>query len=154
MFSSKEIIKIFEVALVSFHCYCLIGCIMIARWYRHWNTANTTTNICLLVKNGNRNTKTLVRHKIHREVRNEVRSQSPTQRIGRIPAGNLPILIVIWYPTVSLPESVPERIDYRLASFFSISCRSFSLTLNTIHTISQCYSSNFKHVNVGWEVLR
>ena len=52
LFSSIEVIKFSEVALLSFHCYCLIGCMMVAWWYRSWNTANTTADICLLIENG------------------------------------------------------------------------------------------------------
>ena len=36
----------------------LIGWIVISRAYRPWNDANTTTNIYLLVENGNQNTET------------------------------------------------------------------------------------------------
>ena len=52
LFSRKKIIKFSEVALVSVHWNCLIGCIIIARGYRPWNTANDTSVICLLVKDG------------------------------------------------------------------------------------------------------
>ena len=31
---------------------------------------------------------------------------------------------------------------------------SFSLTLNTFHTLSYCYYSNFEQLNVGWKVIR
>ena len=55
---------------------------------------------------------------------------------------------------VILPKSVLETIDHRLARFFSKCYRSFSLILNTFHTLSQCSYSNHKQVNVGWEVLR
>ena len=56
LFSSKENIKFSEVALVYAHCNYLIGFIMFAPGYRPWNTANTTVNIYLLVKNCNKNT--------------------------------------------------------------------------------------------------
>ena len=58
LFSRKEIIKFSEVTLVSVHCNCVIGCIVIAQGYRLWKTANTTVDICLLVKYGNKNTET------------------------------------------------------------------------------------------------
>ena len=54
---------------------------------------------------------------------------------------------------LTLPESVPETIDHLLVSFFSRNCRSFLSILNTFHTLSQYYYSNFKHVYVGWEKL-
>ena len=37
----------FESALVSVHCNCLIGCIVIAQGYRPLNTDNTTGDISL-----------------------------------------------------------------------------------------------------------
>ena len=55
MFSRKDIL-FSEVALVSVHCNCLIGCIMIAGGYRSWNTANTAADICLLVESSNKDT--------------------------------------------------------------------------------------------------
>ena len=58
LFSRKEIIKFSEVALASVPCNFLTGCIVVARRYRSWNTTNTTTDICLLVKNCNKNTET------------------------------------------------------------------------------------------------
>ena len=58
LFSRKEITKFSELALVSVHFNCLIGCIVIMRGYWLWNTANTTADIYLLVENRNKNTKT------------------------------------------------------------------------------------------------
>ena len=55
LFSKKKIIKFSEVALVYVHCNCLIDYIVTPRGYQPWNTANTTADICLLVKNGNKN---------------------------------------------------------------------------------------------------
>ena len=52
LFSRKEVIRFSEVALVFACCNCLIGCIKIAQGYQPRNTANTTVDICLLVKNG------------------------------------------------------------------------------------------------------
>ena len=60
----------------------------------------------------------------------------------------------VLYLSVTLHESELETVDHRPASFFSRNYKSFSLTLNTFHILSQCYYSNFKQVNVGWEVLR
>ena len=57
LFSRKEIVKFSGAALVSVHCNCLIGCIVIARRYRLWNIANTIGNTCLLVESCNENTK-------------------------------------------------------------------------------------------------
>ena len=54
----------------------------------------------------------------------------------------------------TLSESAQETINHRLAGFFSRNYRSFSFFLNIIHTLSQCHYYNFKHVNVGWEMLR
>ena len=54
LFSRKEVIKFSEVALVSVQCNCLIHCIVIAQRYQPWNTANTTADICLLLKNSNK----------------------------------------------------------------------------------------------------
>ena len=45
-------------ALLSVHCSCLIGWIVIVRGYRPWNTGNTAMYICLLVESGNTKTKT------------------------------------------------------------------------------------------------
>ena len=59
LFSSKENIKFSEVALVYAHCNFLIVFIMFARGYPPWNTANSTVDIYLLVKNGNKNTYTV-----------------------------------------------------------------------------------------------
>ena len=56
LFSRKEIITFFEAALESVHCHCLVHCIVIARGYRPWSTVNTA-DICLLIKNANKNTK-------------------------------------------------------------------------------------------------
>ena len=58
LFSRKEIIKFSVEALVSALYNCLIGCIVITRGYRPWNTANTTADICLLTENSNKNTET------------------------------------------------------------------------------------------------
>ena len=55
---------------------------------------------------------------------------------------------------VILCRSVLKTTDHCFASFFSREYRSFSLSWTTSHTLSQCYYSNFKQVNVGWEVLR
>ena len=62
-------------------------------------------------------------------------------------------------PTVSLSLSLSgstlQSIDHRLARFFSRNYRSFSLTLYTITisiTISSITITNFKRINVGWEV--
>ena len=54
LFSRKEIIKFSVEALVSALYNCLIGCIVITRGYRPWNTANTTADICLLTENSNK----------------------------------------------------------------------------------------------------
>ena len=51
LFSRKEAIKFSEAALVSVHCNCLIGWIVIVRGYRPRNTINTIMDICLLVNN-------------------------------------------------------------------------------------------------------
>ena len=58
LFSRKEIIKFSEVALVSVHCNCLVGRIVIMREYWSGNTANATVDICLLAKNDNEKTET------------------------------------------------------------------------------------------------
>ena len=55
---------------------------------------------------------------------------------------------------VTHSESVPETLDHLVANFFSRNYKSFSLILNKFNTQSQCYYSNFKHVNIGWEVHR
>ena len=47
--------KFSEVAFVPVHCNGLIVCIVIARGYRPWNTANTTADIYLLAENSNKN---------------------------------------------------------------------------------------------------
>ena len=52
------------------------------------------------------------------------------------------------------PKRAPETNDHLVFSFFSRDCKPFSLNLNIFHTLSQCYYSSSKHVNVGWEVLR
>ena len=53
LFSRKKNIKFPEVTLVTDHCNCLTNCIMIARGFRPWNTANTTADNYLLVENSN-----------------------------------------------------------------------------------------------------
>ena len=54
---------------------------------------------------------------------------------------------------VTLPKSVLETIGHGLASFYITKGSYFSLTLNTFHTLSQCYHSNFKQASVGWQGL-
>ena len=58
LFSRIKISQVFWSSFVSVHCNCLIGCILIARGYRPGNTDSTTADICFLVKNSNKNTKT------------------------------------------------------------------------------------------------
>ena len=96
-----------------------------------------------------------VRPEGYREHRNEVGSESPTKCISGIRAGNLLILSVTYYSTVTLSlealtGNVSETVGYSLASVFSRNYKSFLWTLNISHTLSQCYYFNFK----GWEVLR
>ena len=93
-----------------------------------------------------------IQREVHRKPCDEVGFQSLTKRISRIRKRNIPILSVM-YCAITLPESVPETIDHSLASFFLRNYSWFSLTLNIFHTLSQRQNSNFKHVNVGWEVL-
>ena len=50
----------------------------------------------------------------------------------------------------TLPESALETIDYHVAGVFSSSYRSFLLTLNTFHTLSQYYYSNFEKYFVNF----
>ena len=91
----------------------------------------------------------------HREPRNEVGSQSLGESISRIRARNLPNLNVTCYPTVSFsPKLKLETIGNCLAGVLSRNYRSFSLILNSFHILRQCFYSNFKQVNIGWEVLR
>ena len=56
LFSQKESIMSFKVIWIAVHYNCLIGWIMIAWGYRPGNAANTTTDICLLIENNNKNT--------------------------------------------------------------------------------------------------
>ena len=181
----KENFKFSEVALVSVHCNCLIGHIIIVWGYRSRYTANTTVGIYFLIKNVNKITEaeiffvgylaalrpTLghwqgsslthpifittvikVRSEGHREPRSEVRFQSLAKCISGIRARNLPIQSVTCYPT---PQKW-TRNNYRLAKVFSSKYRSFSLTLNTFQTLSQCYSvllKRYKHERVlGLEI--
>ena len=58
LFSRKENFNFFEVALSAVPCNGAVGCIMNAWEYQHWNTANTTLNIHLLLENGHRSTQT------------------------------------------------------------------------------------------------
>ena len=58
LFSRKENFKFFEVALSAVLCNGAVSCIMHVRWYQHWNTANTTLEICLLFKNRHKSTQT------------------------------------------------------------------------------------------------
>ena len=50
-----------------------------------------------------------VRPEVHREPLNNVVSHSMTERIGGIRVGNLSILNVTCYPTVSLTKSVYQK---------------------------------------------
>ena len=88
----------------------------------------------------------------HLEPRNKVGFQSLQERISgiRIQPSNSECNVL---PNcVTLPKSTLERIDHRTPSFFSRNCWSFSLALTTSHTLSQCYYSNIKQVNVVCEV--
>ena len=58
LFSRKENFKFFEEALPAVFCNGAVGCIMNARGYQHWNTANTTQGIYLLFENGHKSTQT------------------------------------------------------------------------------------------------
>ena len=58
LFSRKANFNFFEVALSAVPCNGAVGCIMNAWEYQHWNTANTTLNIHLLLENGHRSTQT------------------------------------------------------------------------------------------------
>ena len=91
-----------------------------------------------------------VRRGGHPEPRNKVGSQSLTEDISRIRAGNL-ILCDLLFCCVTLPESVVETIDHRLASFFSRNDRSFLLIVSAFFLLSQCYYSNFKEVKKSWD---
>ena len=53
----------------------------------------------------------------------------------------------------TLPESVLETTDYRLASIVLRNHRSFLLILNTFYKLYQCYYSNSEQVNVCWELF-
>ena len=53
----------------------------------------------------------------------------------------------------NIMSMIVETTDHRLASFFSMHYRSFLLTLDTFHILSQCYYFNFKQVNIDWEVF-
>ena len=71
-----------------------------------------------------------VRPEGYREHRNEVGSESPTKRISGIRAGNLLILSVTYYSTVTLSlealtGNVSETVGYSLASVFSRNYKSF-----------------------------
>ena len=58
LFSRKENFKFFEVALSAVLYNGPVGCIMNVWGYQHWNTANTTLNIYLLLENGHKSTQT------------------------------------------------------------------------------------------------
>ena len=178
MFSIKEIRKFSEVALKSVHYNCLIRCILISRGYQPGNTASITANICLLVKNDNKNTGKKSKVCSNSFFISHLAALRST--LGHLQGGSLihlMLITTIFYirpkwdqwdssqkPSNSecnmlshcdtLPESVLETIVHRLVSSFSRKFRSFSLTLNTLNTLSQCYYSDFKQLNVGGEVLR
>ena len=96
-----------------------------------------------------------VRPEVHREPRNNVGSHSITECI-QWDLSQKPSFSEcnVLSHCVTHPKNVPETIDHLVASFFSRNYKSFSLILNIFHTLSQCYYSNFKHVNVDREVLR
>ena len=181
LFSKKDIIIFLELALVSVHCNHLISCIVIVRGYRPRSTANTTADTCLLVKKDNKNNEKNVKlfqatfyhlfgcPKANSEPLERRQSHSTDVNCQTISVKGLapkPDQEHQWESTsnpsnseckllsqcVTLLESVLETIDHCLPSFFSKIYRSFSLTLNTFHTLSHCYYSNFKQVNVGCEV--
>ena len=56
LFSRKKTFKLFEVALSAVLCNGTVGCIMNVWRYQHWNTANTTLDIYLLLENGHKST--------------------------------------------------------------------------------------------------
>ena len=56
LLSRKENFIFFEVALSTVLCNGAAGCIMNVWWYQHWNTANTTLDIYLLLENGHKST--------------------------------------------------------------------------------------------------
>ena len=58
LFSGKEMIKFFEVALIYVHDHCPISYVVFVRGNQPWNTVNTIADICLLVENDNKNTDT------------------------------------------------------------------------------------------------
>ena len=58
-----------------------------------------------------------IQPEVHRDPCDEVGFQSLIKRISRIRKRNIPIFSVM-YCAITLPESVPETIDHRLASFF------------------------------------
>ena len=58
LFSRKEKFKFFEVALSAVLYNGAVGCIMNVWGYQHWNTANTTLDIYLLLVNGHNSTQT------------------------------------------------------------------------------------------------
>ena len=89
---------------------------------------------------------------VHRQTRNNVGSHSMTEQDSSRKPSDFEYNVL--YHCVTHPESVREKIVHLLASFFSRNHKSFSLIFNICHTPSQCYYSNFKHVNDGWEVLR
>ena len=58
LFSRKENIKFFEVALSAVLCNGAVGYIKNVSGYQHWNTPNATLDIYLLFENGHKSTQT------------------------------------------------------------------------------------------------
>ena len=56
LFSRKENFKCLEVVLSAVLCNGPVGCIMNVWGYQHWNTANTTLDIYLLLGNDHKST--------------------------------------------------------------------------------------------------